>query len=219
MGLDHIFICIEPGMQQAEALRKFGLTEGPPNQHSGQGTANHRFFFRNAYLELLYLQDPIELQSELTKPTKLYERLTSEGDNVSPLGICFRPIVKNEKRVPFPSWTYKPLYLPAGLKIDIGDAPIHEPMWFFVSFASRPDQAIGPVKPPFDHPKGFDEITSLRITVRNSSNLSEPARCALAVKGIKIIEGHEHLAEIGFDGERTNESYDFRPKMPLILRW
>jgi hypothetical protein len=33
------------------------LTEGTPNIHPGQGTANRRFFFRNAMLELLWVND------------------------------------------------------------------------------------------------------------------------------------------------------------------
>lgn len=50
MVLDHIFICVQPGASEAEALIDFGLTEGSPNRHQGQGTANRRFFFRNAFL-------------------------------------------------------------------------------------------------------------------------------------------------------------------------
>ena len=45
MHLDHIFIRARPGAPEAEALKAFGLTEGSPNRHPGQGTANRRFFF------------------------------------------------------------------------------------------------------------------------------------------------------------------------------
>jgi hypothetical protein len=38
---------------EAERIAAFGLCEGPSNVHPGQGTANRRFFFRNAMLELL----------------------------------------------------------------------------------------------------------------------------------------------------------------------
>jgi hypothetical protein len=85
--LDHIFICVEPAAREAEALKEFGLTEGTANQHPGQGTSNRRFFFRNAFIELLYLHDLTEIQNELTKPTKLYERLVIKDGKVSPFGI------------------------------------------------------------------------------------------------------------------------------------
>ncbi len=58
--LDHLFLWASPGGVEADRLVTFGLTEGEPNTHPGQGTACRRFFFRNAYLELLWVNDPIE---------------------------------------------------------------------------------------------------------------------------------------------------------------
>jgi hypothetical protein len=54
--LDHIFICTEVGVPEADQLVTFGLTEGSSNLHLGQGTANRRFFFYNAMLELLWVR-------------------------------------------------------------------------------------------------------------------------------------------------------------------
>jgi len=51
--LDHIFIFTTIGAPGAACLLQSGLTEGAPNIHPGQGTAYGRFFFHNAYLELL----------------------------------------------------------------------------------------------------------------------------------------------------------------------
>ena len=49
--IDHLFIWTDLGGKEADRLVTFGLTEGAPNTHSGQGTACRRFFFRNAYLD------------------------------------------------------------------------------------------------------------------------------------------------------------------------
>ena len=105
MVLDHILICVQPGAPEAEALKDFGLIEGYSSKHQGQGTANRRFFFQNAFLELLWLEDSAEAQSDVTRPTMLYERVRSQGQVVSPFGIGFRPAIPNEKQVPFPSWS------------------------------------------------------------------------------------------------------------------
>ena len=43
--LDHVFICAAAGAPEAASLIAFGLTEGTPNTHPGQGTANRRFFY------------------------------------------------------------------------------------------------------------------------------------------------------------------------------
>ncbi|OZG75027.1 glyoxalase-like domain protein [Hahella sp. CCB-MM4] len=218
MEFDHIFICVSPGAPEGDALKDFGLTEGASNKHSGQGTANRRFFFRNSFIELLYLEDRDEIQNELTEPTRLYQRLSSKEADVSPFGICFRPSDEN-RNAPFKSWSYKPAYLPEGLKVDIGEAPVEEPMWFFLAFASRPDQAAQERRQPMEHPVGFREITALRIVVPSEKIYSEPAYRASEVKGLEILEGSEHLVEIGFDNEVCGQTRDFRPGLPLVFRW
>jgi hypothetical protein len=220
MVLDHIFICVQPGAPEAEDLKNFGLTEGSPNRHHGQGTANRRFFFHNAFLELLWLEDVREAQSDITRPTLLYERLSSQGQAVSPFGICFRPASPNEKRVSFPGWSYKPLYLPADLAVEIGGgAPLSEPMWFFLSFGARPDTAPQERRQPLVHQTGFREVTSVRFSIPMCEPLSAPAVCAMNVKSVRIVEEPSHLLEIGFDNETKGGSHDFRPILPLVFRW
>ena len=60
---DHVFICVSVGGEEASALAAFGLTEGTPNVHPGQGTACRRFFFANSYLELLWVSNAGEARN------------------------------------------------------------------------------------------------------------------------------------------------------------
>lgn len=62
LEFDHMFVCTEVGAPEADRLVAFGLTEGTPNAHPGQGTANRRFL-RNVYLELLRVRDEREARS------------------------------------------------------------------------------------------------------------------------------------------------------------
>jgi len=165
MEVDHIFVCVKDHDAAADAMKSLGLMEGTPNVHPGQGTANRRFFFRNSFIELLHLVDEVEVQSELTAATRLFERLSCTDGAASPFGIGFRPSTAGEEPT-FPTWDYLPAYLPAGLKVDVASAPVSEPMWFFLSFAKRPDQAPIERAQPIAHPNGFNEITFVRaITV------------------------------------------------------
>jgi hypothetical protein len=45
--LDHVFVCASPSAPEAEEFVRFGLHEGLPNQHPGQGTSCRRFGFAN----------------------------------------------------------------------------------------------------------------------------------------------------------------------------
>ena len=105
--LDHLFICTDVGAPEAESLIQFGLTEGDPNVHPGQGTANRRFFFHNAMLELVWVHDAGEAQSELARPTQLWQRWSQRQASASPFGLCLRPNRPGASEVPFPAWIYR----------------------------------------------------------------------------------------------------------------
>jgi hypothetical protein len=89
--LDHLFVCTNPGAPEAEKLVQSGLHEGPPNQHSGQGTACRRLAFANAMIELFWVSHATEAQSQSTGRTLLWERWSGREHNASPFGICLRP--------------------------------------------------------------------------------------------------------------------------------
>jgi hypothetical protein len=72
--VDDFFVWADPGGPEAERLVAFGLTEGAPNTRPGQGTACRRFFFRNAYLGLVWVRDPEEAQGEPVGPIRIRSR-------------------------------------------------------------------------------------------------------------------------------------------------
>jgi hypothetical protein len=219
MEVDHIFICTECNAPAAELLKSFGLTEGSSNKHPGQGTANRRFFFKNFFIELLWLENVEEAKSEVTTPTRLYDRLTSKSTDISPFGICFRPKNSLDKTVKFPSWSYKPTYLPNTLEVDIAkNTSLSEPMWFFLSFASRPDLTPQAKRQPLVHSNGLSEATSIEITIPNSDKkFSLPHIKQLGI--LKVIDGSEHLLVITFDNEKQGLIYDFRPNLPMVFKY
>jgi hypothetical protein len=49
--------------EAAARLSAFGLSEGTPNMHPGQGTPCRRFYFQNAYLELVWVSSEVEIQT------------------------------------------------------------------------------------------------------------------------------------------------------------
>src|SRR5262245_6422212 len=118
--LDHFFILTAVDAPEAKELLELGLSEGAPNQHPGQGTACRRFFFRNAFLELLWVVDPAEAQGDSIRRTGLWERWSRRGTDASPFGICVRPTAPGASEAPFSTWEYRPPYLPDPLVIRMG---------------------------------------------------------------------------------------------------
>jgi hypothetical protein len=217
--LDHVFICTDVGAPEADRLRDFGLTEGAPNVHPGQGTANRRFFFHNAMLELLWVHTPDEAQSASARPTRLWERWDGRHSDTLPFGICLRPRHPTTEALPFPAWAYTPTYLPSPWVIHVGENStiLAEPMLFYVAFGRRPDQASS--RYPLEHATGFREMTSLQIQRPQSIPPSAALRAVVDMGIVTVRAGTPALMELGFDGETRGQSIDFRPGIALVLHW
>jgi hypothetical protein len=205
--LDHLFVCTAPDAPEAEHLIQFGLHEGLPNHHPGQGTANRRFLFSNAMIELLWVSDMREAQSQETKSTLLWERWSGRADRACPFGICLRSIDAQDTGPPFPSWEYRPAYLPDPLVMHIGEAG-EEPMWVYLSFMRRLHREEQFV----EHPIGVREITGLTLTTPVPLH-SQASQKMIETGILKTQLGQTHLLEIEFDYKRQNEHVDFRPQM------
>lgn len=217
MEIDHIFLRTQSGAPEATRLLQLGLTEGSANQHAGQGTANRRFFFENAFIELLWIADATEVHSPVSAPTQLARRLNLADPLASPFGICLRPSA-GERTAPFPSWPYRPAYLPAGMQVEIAsDARLCEPMWFFLAQAVAPAQTVAARRQPLQHALGLRSLSAIRITVASTEDWSTAAQAARASTGLTLQHGTAHLLELTFDQGRLGRSFDLRPALPLIL--
>lgn len=211
--LDHLFICTAPGAPEAEKLVQFGLREGVPNEHPGQGTACRRFPFANAMIELLWVNDANEAQGEQAGGTLLWERWSGRENTASPFGICVRPADPQDKGSPFAAREYRPAYLPSDLCLQIGEAGVEEPMWVHLNFmrrAQREQWFTG-------HPIGVREITG--VTLTTPWPLRSDASQKLIESGVLTVRlGTESLLEMELDGHIRGEHADFRPALPLVFR-
>lgn len=211
--LDHVFVCTAPGAPEAESFVQFGLHEGPPNQHLGQGTACRRFAFANAMIELFWVSNSREAQGQSARRTLLWERWSGRQASASPFGICLRPGDSEDCTPPFPGWDYHPVYLPDPLFMHIGDAGIEEPMWVYLGFLRRQQREEWFI----EHSIGVREITGLTLTT--PVPLRSPASQEILESGILATRsGTQHLLEIEFDHTRRKQSADFRPHLPLIFQ-
>jgi hypothetical protein len=218
---DHLFICTSLGAPGAERLVTFGLSEGEPNVHPGQGTACRRFFFRNSYLELLWVNDPNEAQSDLVRPTHLWERWSGRDTGACPFGLCFRPVQEHIAGPSFSTWDYRPPYLPDSLSLAVGTnaAVLTEPFLCYLPFVRRPDSAAPLRRQPLGHPAGLRELTRVTLSAPWPKQPSEALPILMGGEIVGWRKSKAPLAELGFDGELSGKTQDFRPALPLIFHW
>ncbi len=219
MEIDHIYICTKAKAPTGDLLVEFGLIEGSSNTHPGQGTANRRFYFHNLMLELLWVEHIEEVQSERTKPMRLFQRCQLISNAISPFGIGLRPTTEDERAL-FLAWDYHPIYLPDFLRIQVADnTPLSEPMYFYLSFAKRQDKVSIEKREPMEHKVPLKEVTSVKTHVNQDDALSDSACVLNQIHNLSIINGKEHLFELEFDNGTLNQSKDFRPDLPLLFKW
>ncbi|AFY96352.1 VOC family protein [Chamaesiphon minutus] len=218
---DHLFICTDLGASVAARLVALGLVEGSANTHPGQGTANRRFFFDNAMLELLWVDNEAAAYSPPIARTRLWERWLNRTNGACPFGICLRPVPSEEGSVAFSSWAYHPPYLPTTVAIAVGtnSENLTEPMLFQISFGQRPDGYIAQKAQPLNHPLGIREITRVELVTPYADRLSPELQTLVETDRIELRSGTEYIIELGFDGEGKGQQLDLRSELPLILSW
>lgn len=209
--LDHIIFFCGPGAPEADALLGRGLHEGPGNSHPGQGTVNRRFFFRNVYLELLWVEGYEEAQTGDARRTGLWERWINRHHGSCPVGLVFRPSAPGAP-APFTSWSYVPKYFPAGFSIEVAlDVPSNEPLLFYLPFA-RP--ALVEDVPPAPGGVRVGAVSGVSLHLPDTGGLS-PALSSVVASGALAVEpGPQFLVDIRHENG-CSEIIDLRDKLPL----
>lgn len=168
--LHHVFVCASPGAPEAEILLTAGFTEGSPNVHAGQGTANRRFFFERGFLELLYVHDEREARSELTGPTRLWHRWSERGEAANPFGLCLSSLRGIDAAMPCAAREYRPSYLPEDRCILFADGlRLSEPEVFFLGW---PQGQEPPETEPKKHRIGLRSMLSASVGLPDPSSIS-----------------------------------------------
>jgi Glyoxalase-like domain len=215
LEVDHVFICCSPGAPEAEALVRLGLREGSPNTHPGQGTANRRFFFDNAFLELLWVSDPVEALSAQTRPTRLWERWSLRASGGCPFGIVFRSIGAQTVSPPFATWSYHPNYLPSGLAIEFAEGTsLEEPELIYLPFVHRSGP---PANEPTDHALPLQQLCGVTVELPSAESLSQPSEVAQSAGLVTYCLAPAYVLELNFVAAKEI-MFDLRPTLPLRFR-
>jgi hypothetical protein len=209
--LDHFFVLTEPGAPHADLLSGIGLTEGPRNDHPGQGTANRRFFFSNTGLEFLYVRDASEAANGRGTRLRIVERAVD--DKASPFGLIVRATTESTD-VPFPGWRYCPEYFRADQCFHVGENSdlLEEPLCICMPLnMPLPEDQLRLANPQMT-------VTELRLSVP----VSRPSLTLEAIAGCERISlrlNKPHRLEIVFNEAKEGKSKDMTPELPLVVFW
>jgi Glyoxalase-like domain len=221
LELDHFFVCVAPDAVEAEVLKAFGLTEGIRRVHQGQGTANVCFFFDNAYLELLWLNDIHEIQSYPVIPMGLWQRCCWRDTQACPFGIAFRLGNLAAKDLPFSSWDYYAPFLPDGASIPIATNSnyLSEPLIFISPGNQKPSSYPLERRPPLVHKAKLHQVTGLNVILPGEGDFSVEVTTVSQIGIVQFSRGDRYHLEVQFDCGKENKSQSFAPDIPISICW
>jgi hypothetical protein len=214
MDIDHIFIFTNDNGAIANELVKFGLTEGSSNIHIGQGTTNRKFYFENFFLEILWVHNELELKSETTKPTGLWERADFNLNN-SPFGLCIVNTDQTDKLFEN-AFKYQPAYFPVGLNIDIlqNQQNLNLPWTFRLPFKGQKKNETEPT----DHKSGLRNLTNVTFGVSNIEGANLFITQFLGQERIKFTLSSTNNLTLTFDDNKNGQIKEFE-KINLTIKY
>lgn len=213
MSIDHVFLAVARGGPEVEALVRAGFTEGPPNVHHGQGTACRRFFFSDAYLEFLWLEDRTEASSPVVSGIGLDGRL-GVGVGQSRIGICIR-LSSVLSGPPVSTWAYRPPYLSPDVSILMAanSRNLEEPLLFFLP------PGIAPPLPTPAHRNGVSAISRIKVNHPAVSNPSLELEWLVESGLVAFDSAPAESVQVEFDGGLQGRSLTLGTPTPLLVSW
>ena len=215
MEVDHIFIFSNNRGKEASDLIEFGLTEGGNRLHSGQGTTNRKFYFDNFFLEILWVVNEDEIQSELTEKTKLWERSQFEKNGNSRFGLCLVNS-KSTDNLFEKSEIYEPNYFPKGMSIDIitNEQNPNLPWTFRLPYRGKKKKSNEPI----EHLNGIKSLTKVEFKTQTDSKKIDFEDAFKNVENIKFTKSDSLSLILEFDNIAQGKVKEF-PELDLKIKY
>jgi hypothetical protein len=217
---DHFFLWVSENAPEREALERAGFhSDGSVTTHSGQGTASVSWFFHNAYLELIWVDDPVAAERkdrEGPRRSGFLERSRWRTTGALPVGIGLRPC--GDAALPFETWRYQAAWMPAGAALEFAtaSADLRQPMIFVVPPPLALPRWIWQLRrDALVHPAGVSHVTDACVAVERAGDALQ----ALVSQGVVGLDAGGPALELTFDHGSRHVVTDLRPTLPLRLRY
>ena len=228
--IDHLFLATRPGAPEAAALRAAGLhVPERAMHHTGGGTSSLSIFFENAYLELLYADSTVSDSASAPAERAHWRRVFGWRESgASPIGVGLRRQAGAPDSLPFPTARMDPQpWMPPGMDMrlvttnadSLAPGVLVVPRTMALTAwidRMRSDTARARM---LQHPLGVRRVTGARVVVTSAEGLPPNVRLLRDAGVVRVEQGAAPLLELTFDGGGRGASRDFRPELPLLIRY
>lgn len=214
MTIDHIFIFTNDFGKITDELVEFGLSEGSGRIHIGQGTTNRKFYFDNFFLEILWVHDEKEINSERIKPIGLGQRADFISNDFSPFGLCLANEENNDELFEN-AYKYQPQYFSEGMTIDIlkNEHNRELPFTFRLLFKEKNMN----LNEPKNHSVGIKILSKATFYCKKITD-SDYIKKFQPYEHIEFIESNENWLKLTFNNNQHGEQKKFE-KLKLTIEY
>jgi hypothetical protein len=230
VALDHAWIVAAAGAPERKLLEDAGFTiAARQNSHEGQGTSSVTAEFLNGYLELIWVDDSVP------GTPVIVEKFRNRGDwrksGWSPIGIGLRRTGDAKAALPWTTWQIpRAAWLPEGSAIEMltprdnpkGPSIFITPSALAVDEARNREIASGESDEAkdFHHKNGTQRMTAVRLVAPGPAALAGlPVDDLREQAGVSMAVGGEWVLEVTLDDNARKQRRDFRPKLPLVVKY
>ncbi len=216
MEVDHIFIFSSDRGREVDELLDFGLMEGSGSIHEGQGTRSRKIYFENFFLEIAWVDDESQINSELTSPTGLCQRAMHPSNGFSPFGLCLVNSIATDELFNG-CLKYHPNYLQEGPPFEIITNADYPSLPWMCRLPSTREHFL---TEPKSHRVGIKELSAIKFGIRpdNDDCPDEFTNLLAEVAGISFHPATSHLLTLEFDHKANNATKQFQ-SIPLIIAY
>ena len=212
---DHLWIVVSRDAPERAILEKAGFRVSPEvNKHDGQGTASVMVEFHNSFLELMWPDPTVSINPGMERAAeKFRQRMLWRTSGWSPIGIVMHRV--SDDPIPFPTWSISPAWMAPGTAMvmlmprDDSTSP---------SLSVHP-ATTGQEARAMQHPIGVKNITAIRLIEPKSYQPIEALPWLEKQGALKIDRGSAWAVELTFDKGAKGKRKDFRPDLPLLIRY
>ncbi|PKP29637.1 MAG: hypothetical protein CVU00_14655 [Bacteroidetes bacterium HGW-Bacteroidetes-17] len=229
--LDHVLIWVDKDAPEIGLFKENGFTSIISGTHSRQGTSAKYLFFLNFYIELLYISDHAEALENIHKFGCDYvKRSNWKHNRASPFGLALKMKPFKQENILFDYTEYEAVWMKdKSLIMAVNNKNLFDPLVFvlrpkmeFPCYLSMDEMLMDNKPDDFKknhiHENGIKTLTSYIIYIKPEVQTSELINY-LNASGINILNGAENCIELIFDHEINNREIDFRPRLPLVIKF
>lgn len=227
---DHAWFAVAPGATlERAALERAGLRfASGVNRHEGQGTASITVEFRNAYLELVWIDSTVSIPAERRGYIERQQRRVNwRTTGTAPMGIELHRAPGTPDSLPFPTWSTRAPWMPPGAAFEIitprtdSVSPSFTilPRMMAVEEVSPEHPGEAPRSSALQQPLGLQRVTDVRLTIPRAASDSDALHVFQSSGAAQVVAGDTWCLALTFDDGVQHKTLDLRATLPLILHY